>query len=442
MEYISDGAKLFSRVQRVASFACRICCGLISCGASSGAAESAALGACAAYGFADASAVALPSHAMVCIEADGLTVTKLMRTYAAGNDLSLLEKYVKVLRCAQGGLSLDRAEQMLRSLGAERAGICKTTFGGALACGAFCAFFGGGAADSFTAFISGAIICLLSSALARRGSGGIARTLLLSFTGGAVCLLLCAVFNLFAIPVSPAMCMLGSIMTLVPGLQLSGALRDVLSGDIFSGGYRILYGLAATAAIVAGYAAAGAVFAPITPQASPSGGGGAVIKFISCALGAAGFCIMLNASPSRIFPGVIAALLSFSVYTLCFSPLGQFCANLCGAAAAYICAYALAASHTAPAGVFLTPAVVPLLPGAALYLAADCLTRGDFSSTFLYGTDALVAFFGIAAGIASASVFLRLFRLFAKRKKSGKKTRPAGSDKRAKYRRIKCGRMK
>ena len=292
-----------------------------------------------------------------------------------------------------------------------------------LACGSFCALFGGGAAGAFIAFIAGAIICRVSFALAVRGAGGIARTLLLSLIGGAACLILCAAFNLFGISVSPAMCMLGSIMTLVPGLQLCNALRDVLSGDIFSGGYRLLYGLAATAAIVAGYAAAGAVFAPITPASSPSGGGGAATTFISCALGAAGFCIMMNASLSRIFPCVIAALLSFSVYTLSFSPLGQFCANLCGAAAAYLCAYALALSHGIPAAVFLTPAVIPLLPGAALYLAADCLTRGDFSSTFLYGTDALVAFFGIAAGISAASVCLRLFRLFKRSKGSGKKTK-------------------
>lgn len=423
MRYLTDGTNLPAFAQRVASFACGICCGLISCGASSGAAESAALRACAAYGFSEARAIAVPSHIMVCIEAEGLSVTKLRRTYAAGNDLSLLEKYFAVLRAAERGHSLLKAEQLLLSLNEYSAKAFKTAFGGALACGSFCAFFGGGAADSFIAFIAGAIICRVSSALAVRGAGGIARTLLLSLIGGAACLILCAAFNLFGISVSPAMCMLGSIMTLVPGLQLCNALRDVLSGDIFSGGYRLLYGLAATAAIVAGYAAAGAVFAPITPASSPSGGGGAATTFISCALGAAGFCIMMNASLSRIFPCVIAALLSFSVYTLSFSPLGQFCANMCGAAAAYLCAYALALSHGIPAAVFLTPAVVPLLPGAALYLAADCLTRGDFSSTFLYGTDALVAFFGIAAGISAASVCLRLFRLFKRSKGSGKKTK-------------------
>ena len=119
MRYLTDGTNLPAFAQRVASFACGICCGLISCGASSGAAESAALRACAAYGFSDARAVAVPSHIMVCIEAEGLSVTKLRRTYAAGNDLSLLEKYFDVLRAAERERKTAR-KCILAPLAAER----------------------------------------------------------------------------------------------------------------------------------------------------------------------------------------------------------------------------------------------------------------------------------------------------------------------------------
>ena len=199
-------------------------------------------------------------------------------------------------------------------------------------------------------------------------------------------------------------------MTVRPGLQLCNALRALLSGARRSGAYRILGGLAATAAIVAGYAFSRVALGFLGTEEvfhPRSGVGAVVVSYITCAVGSAGFCLMFNARAKRVLSGALAALLTYSLYLLAL-PAGAFICTFISAFAAYVQAYAFAQVYKIPSGVFLTPAVVPLLPGASLYYAAEYSAAGDFERAAFYGADCAAYLAAIAAGLSAAAVVLRI----------------------------------
>ena len=395
--------------ERVASLSLNLCAALVSAGASVGLSESFAARMCAAYSLCGAEVAALPSHVQISVRACGVTITQLKRIYGANNDLSLLEDCSRVLRLAEGGAELEEVEEELgRALMSKPSRF--THFGGGLACGSFCAFFGGSVSDALICFIVGLVTAVLSSALSKRGSGGAARTLLLSAAGGALSLILCHAADLLGIGTSPSLVILGSIMTVIPGLQLCNALRDLLSGDLLSGAYRILGGLAATAAIVAGYAFSRVALGFLGTEEvfhPRSGVGAVVVSYITCAVGSAGFCLMFNARAKRVLSGAFAALLTYSLYLLAL-PAGAFICTFISAFAAYVQAYAFAQVYKIPWGVFLTPAVVALLPGASHYYAAEYSAAGDFGRAAFYGADCAAYLAAIAAGLSAAAVVLRI----------------------------------
>lgn len=405
------------QIRRAVDCAVALAEGCLSCGGSVCAAEQCARDVCLSYGARDVQVCAVPNLITVSVCCDGLAITRLTRIYAATNDLSLLEEYDKIHCAVLSGAPLDFLESELagiRSL--PRGGVFRAALGGALACGAFCAFFGGRVQESVMSAIVGAAINALSLQLSSKGAGGVARAFLLSLCAGVLSLLLCAACSSLGIACSSALVMLGSVMILIPGLSLCNALKDILSGDIFSGLYRIVGGLSATAAIVAGYALAGKLlmFAGIGGYTAVPAEYGAAFKLFLCAAGSAGFCIGMNARLVRTICCAPAALITCAV-SFSAEGGGLFISCLAAAAAAQVLSSLMSAAYGAPAGVFLTPALIPLLPGASLYYAAEALLSSDFQSAFVYGSDGLYILLSLAAGLAAASVAVRMFRSILRR---------------------------
>ena len=407
----------FQKIQRAAGAAVTLAGGYLACGGSVGAAEQCARDVCRAYGACDIQVCAVPNMLAVSACCGDLSVTRMTRIYAATNDLFLLEEYGRLHRAVLAGMSLESlTDELARVRAIPRGGILRAATGGVLACGAFCAFFGGRAPETAMSALVGAAVNALSVLLSARGAGGVARTFLLSLCAGALSLLLCAACTFLGITCSSALVMLGSVMILIPGLSLCNALKDILSGDLFSGIYRTVGGLSATAAIVAGYALSGKLllFAGIGGYAAVPAEYGNILKLFLCAAGSAGFCIGMNARPARTLCCALAALITFAV-SLAAEAFGLFAGCFAAAAAAQLLSSLMSAAYKAPAGVFLTPAVIPLLPGASLYLAAEALLSSDFQSALVYGSDGLYILLSLAAGLAAASVAVRILRAAVKR---------------------------
>jgi uncharacterized membrane protein YjjB (DUF3815 family) len=90
--------------------------------------------------------------------------------------------------------------------------------------------------------------------------------------------------------------------------------------------------------------------------------------------------------------------------------LGAFAVGISGEIIARIC-------HE-PATVFLTPGIVPLVPGITVYAAMQAFVAGDYLGGLSLATETLLAAGAIAGGLAVATSLVRaVFRLLKRRQR-------------------------
>ncbi|MCD7729221.1 MAG: threonine/serine exporter family protein [Clostridia bacterium] len=398
--------------QRILKLAAGIGCRLLGSGSPVNIAERAAEKVCLSYGAAKVTCFCVPCAVALSVCFDEGEFTTLNRAYYGGNDLFIQEKCFALVRDIAAGLSLEKAELRLKDINSSKPSAKGMAAGNALACGSFALFFGGNALDGIIASVVGLVTSCMSARLAKRGTGGCARVFLLSAVSGALSVILCAIMQLLGITCHTSLVLVGTLMPLIPGLMVCSALSDIISGELFSGAYRVLWGLAQTVCIVAGYAialtASGGItaFTVASPRADLLH---ITICYITCASGAAGFCLAMNARGKRLLYGVAAAALSYTAYVVSRSfGADYFVSYFVAAAAAYAAAEVPARALKIPSNVFVTPAVIPLLPGASLYFAVNALVCGDMGTALACGSDAVIIFTAISAGLAAAEITARI----------------------------------
>lgn len=105
-----------------------------------------------------------------------------------------------------------------------------------IGCAAFGYLFGGNAADSVAAFLTGVILYLyvlyVSSPYLSKIVGNVG--------GGVLVTVICGVLYLLGIGNHLNNMIIGSIMPLIPGVAFTNAIRDVADGDYISGSVRML----------------------------------------------------------------------------------------------------------------------------------------------------------------------------------------------------------
>ena len=124
--------------------------------------------------------------------------------------------------------------------------------GGVLSAGGFALFFGGTPLD---AAVSAAFAVLLCLAI-RYARPLTPNTIIFNFVNSFLCGLgILIVAQIFG-NISPDMVMIGDIMLLIPGLAMTNATRDMLSGDTISGIMRFVESLLWAVALALGFMAA------------------------------------------------------------------------------------------------------------------------------------------------------------------------------------------
>ena len=149
----------------------------------------------------------------------------------------------------------------------------------------------------------------------------------------------------------------------------------------------------------------------------------AILQTLYAFFGAYGFALLFNQKPvSRALPAAFGGAASWGVY-LAFSHFGAdvFFSALAGGLVSCLYAEALARLLKAPATVFITAAVIPLIPGGSLYYTMRCAITQDTESFGAYGRATLNTALGIAVGIAvvTAAVHIKnkIFRGIAEKRK-------------------------
>ena len=136
-----------------------------------------------------------------------------------------------------------------------------------------------------------------------------------------------------------------------------------------------------------------------------------LILFAAVLVGTFGFAVLFGMKPKHLPAATLLGGLTYTVYFLVdLATPDLFLSNFAGAFFAGIAAFALAVFYRAPAVTFSALAVIPLVPGGALYYMMSGLITGkgeDFSN---YGGVALRVGLGIAAGIVFSSTVIGIVR--------------------------------
>jgi uncharacterized membrane protein YjjB (DUF3815 family) len=136
-----------------------------------------------------------------------------------------------------------------------------------------------------------------------------------------------------------------------------------------------------------------------------------ILQFIYAFISTVGFCILFNVPRSAIFHGSLTGGVGWTVYILLRNPTNTsyfaiFIASITVATLGEI----LARIDKKPVTVFLIPAIVPLVPGYAIYFSMINLMNKNFTVFAQSGTQALFFSGFISIGIILVTSLARLFK--------------------------------
>lgn len=202
-----------------------------------------------AVGADGADVIATPTGIYLTLSVDGKLASAVRRVTNTAYDLNLVCAINQFSRHIDSTISPQAALTTVLSLAKQNevysprlAAVAAFSAGGS-----FTVLFGGTAVDAAAGGIGGLLVFLLIRKLSRLGVNRFA----IDYCGGAL-----GAFNAVAMsivfPTSLQPSVLGAILILVPGVLLTNAVRDSISGDLLSGAARMVEALLVAVAVAAG----------------------------------------------------------------------------------------------------------------------------------------------------------------------------------------------
>jgi uncharacterized membrane protein YjjP (DUF1212 family) len=277
------------------------------------------------------------------------------------------------------------------------------TIGSGVMCASVAVFLGGGPLVAGIALAAAVLIDRMQLSMQRRRLPFFYRQV----AGGAVATLIAVGSQLVDRDLDPSLVVTANIIMLLAGIGFMGGLQDALSGFYITAGARMTEALLATAGIIAGVSgglavgkAMGAGIARLEPgSASLETLPVVVVGSADCAAAFAYSCYAPNRAlvPIALVGGVAAGI----------SVLGTnrgFGSTWPTGSAAFVIglvAYSVAGRFRVPPLVVVVPAIVPMLPGLAIYRGLSLLSEptGSDSAGLLAIVSAAAVAIALAAGV-------------------------------------------
>ena len=126
-----------------------------------------------------------------------------------------------------------------------------------------------------------------------------------------------------------------------------------------------------------------------------------LIQLLTAFISSFGFSLLFGLRKRYLITASLGGLLATGIYLLGQLWTGNlFLSNLLAAAASVLYAELLAHLLKCPATLFITPAILPLVPGGSLYYTMSYAVRGDTVQAKEFGMNTLQAALAIAVGIS------------------------------------------
>lgn len=178
------------------------------------------------------------------------TLTRRINPYPTDlkklEDLNALSRYI----CEKKPSCDEIGQHISTIMSTEKRRIYKSKLSGyVLLAAAFAMFFGGNIRDGLAAGVVAVLMYLWNYFFSSHGRNRVVYSLALSVVAGVLCIL--SVY--IGIGQNADKVMIGSIMLLIPGINLMNSLRDMMCGDIITGILRLAEALMTSVAIAAGF---------------------------------------------------------------------------------------------------------------------------------------------------------------------------------------------
>jgi uncharacterized membrane protein YjjP (DUF1212 family) len=208
---------------------------------------------CRTYGFVRSDVFTITSSIVVtAMISDGMAITQTRRIKVRDTDFGKVEKLNALSRrVCENPLSLQQFQRELRSIrDAKKAPAYMELIMYMLISASLSVFFGGNCMDGFAAAISGMILYATLYGSAGLELNNIIQNMICSaITAAAVLLLVKAGIGEHMDKIT-----IGNIMLVIPGIQLTNSLRDMINGDTISGLLNMSEALLKAIAVAMGFA--------------------------------------------------------------------------------------------------------------------------------------------------------------------------------------------
>jgi uncharacterized membrane protein YjjP (DUF1212 family) len=325
--------------------------------------------------------------------------------------ISLINKFSRAFTATD--LSIEEGFAQLREISRIKPYSLPMNLLGALFIGAsLCLCFGGLASDAIVSAVITMIVYLLSI--------WVGKLQLSPFIGVFVSCAACALLSVISIELgllftlSPAI--IASITMFLPGVAITNAARDLLSGDMLAGVSRF------AEALINAVAIAGGVSAVLKPWSLARGGfpSDEVIRyplllfFLLAFLTTLGFCIQFHVPQRQMLPASVIGACGFCLYEFSLLDLGQSpvaASFLASGLVAVMAEFASRAGRDATT-LFIIPGIIPLVPGTGMYTAMSYVMQDDFANAASTGASTFFMAGSIAIAIVIVASLCRIIMAF------------------------------
>ena len=268
-------------------------------------------------------------------------------------------------------------------------------------------FYGGSLSDGLCAGVCGIVGCAADRLLHRVQVNKFFSTIITAFFMAITAYLL----HYFGACPNPDAAIIGALMTLVPGLLFTNAMRDMIFGDTLSGVIRVVQVLLIAVSIALGTGAALGIYTELfgVPVIAPAIPHSFLIISLASAVGCVGFTYYFNIHGPGMLICVLGGILTWAVYDLgIMYGISEYMSYFIASAVASLFAEIMARIRKYPAISYLVVSVFPLLPGGGIYYTMCHAVNGDTALFSQRGMQTISIAGAMAVGILMISTLFRL----------------------------------
>ncbi len=181
--------------------------------------------------------LAIPTGIILTSIDDDKVFTLLERTGASFIDLDAIDKgNTFSRRFISGEITLETVDEELAELKrGKKYNLPLRLLGACIGGGFWAMLFGGNIIELILSSIGSGLNVWAFDALSKRNFNFFIKNILGGFIAGLLGILLVSLLEIFGYNANLALVIVGPLMTLVPGVQITNGMRDIISGDLITG---------------------------------------------------------------------------------------------------------------------------------------------------------------------------------------------------------------